>query len=237
MKPRGLLVAGTDTGVGKTSVAAGLARLLRDRGVDVGVMKPAATGVPPDGDADLLRAAAGCDDPLDLVSPLRLRDPLAPAAAAEREGSSPDPASLLRAFAALAARRRFVVVEGVGGLLVPVAWNWTLADMAREFALPVLLVARAGLGTLNHVALTLEAARARELRVLGVVLVREHGGPPGLAEETNPASLRRLGCGPLLRTLERLPADGAADPAALAAALARTVDLAPVYAEVDRGDA
>jgi len=234
---RGLLVAGTGTGVGKTAVAAALARLLRDRGVDAGVMKPAATGVPPDDDADLLAAAAGCDDPLDLLCPVRLRDPLAPAVAADREGRAVDPGAVRAAFAALAARHRFVVVEGTGGLLVPLAWGWTAADLAEEVGLPLLLVGRAGLGTLNHCALALEAARARGLRVLGVILVREGAGPPDLAEETNPAALRRMTEVPVLGVMERVEAARARDPAALASALARGVDLAPVLAESDRGDA
>jgi dethiobiotin synthetase len=234
---RGLLVTGTGTGVGKTAVAAGLARLLRRRGVDVGVLKAAATGVPPDDDADLLRAASGADDPLELVSPLRFREPLAPAVAAEREGAAPDPGAVRRAFDALAARHRFTVVEGVGGLLVPIAWGWTVADLARDLALPLLVVAGAGLGTLNHAALTLEAARSRGLRVLGAVLVRERGGEPDLAERTNPAALARLAGVAVLGTLPRLPGGRARDPDALADALEGAVDLRPVEEEVARGDA
>ncbi len=216
---RGVLVTGTGTGVGKTAVAAALARILLRRGLSVGVMKPAATGVPPDDDADLLRAAAGSDDPPDLVSPLRFRDPLAPAVAADREGRSPDPEAIRRAFAAIAGRRAFTVVEGVGGLLVPVAWGFTVADMARDLGLPLLVVAPAGLGTLNHAALTVEAARSRGIPVLGVVLVRESAGAPGLAEETNPAALERL-CGVrVLAVMERVAAGRERDPDALADAL------------------
>ena len=218
-RPRAVLVTGTGTGVGKTAVAAGLARLLRRRGIDVGVMKPAATGVPPDEDADLLRAASGADDALDLVSPIRLRDPLAPAVAADREGRVPDPDAVRRAFATIAGRHAVTVVEGVGGLLVPIAWGWTVADLARDLGLPLVVVAPAGLGTLNHAALTVEAARARGLAVLGVVLVREAAGEPDLAEATNPAALARL-CGvPVLGVMARVPAGRERDPDALADAL------------------
>jgi adenosylmethionine-8-amino-7-oxononanoate aminotransferase len=221
---RGLFVTGTGTGVGKTAVAAALARILRRRGIDVGVMKPAATGVPPDEDADLLRAAAGSDDPFELVSPLRFRDPLAPAVAADREGRNPDPAVIRRAFESIAGRREFVLVEGVGGLLVPVAWGYSVADMARDLGLPILVVAPAGLGTLNHAALTVEAARARGIPVLGIVLVRECAGERDLAETTNPAALERL-CGvPVLGTMERVPAGKARDPDVLADAAAPFAD-------------
>jgi dethiobiotin synthetase len=234
---RGILVTGTSTGVGKTAVAAALARILRRRGVDVGVMKPAATGVPPDEDADLLRAAAGVDDPLVLVSPIRFAEPLAPAVAASRAGVAVDPGAIRAAFATLAGRHRFLVVEGVGGLLVPLARKWNVADLSRDLALPLLLVAPAGLGTLNHVALTLEAAAARSLRVLGIVLVREREGDPDLAERTNPAALAGPGGPPVLGTMGRLPAAAARDPDALADALLRDVDAGPILAEVDRGDA
>jgi adenosylmethionine-8-amino-7-oxononanoate aminotransferase len=228
---RGVLVTGTDTGVGKTLVAAGIVRALRRRGIDTGVMKAAATGVPPDDDADLLRAAAECDDPPELVSPLRLRDPLAPAVAADREGRVPDPAVIRRAFEALAVRHAFTVVEGTGGLLVPLAWGFTVADLARDLGLPLLVVARAGLGTLNHAALTVEAARARGIPVLGVVLNRAEEGPAGLAEETNPAALERLAGVRVLGTVPRVPADRARDPDALADAIESAVDLGPLLEE------
>jgi adenosylmethionine-8-amino-7-oxononanoate aminotransferase len=228
---RGILVTGTDTGVGKTAVAAALARSLRRRGFDVGVMKPAATGVPPDDDADLLRAAAGSDDPPALVSPLRLRDPLAPAVAADLEGRTPDIEAIRAAYRTLAERHPVVVVEGVGGILVPVAWGWSVADLARDLGLSLVVVARAGLGTLNHAALTIEAARSRGLNVLGVVLNHVEDEPPGLAEETNPAALARLAGVRVLGTFPRLRAGRERDPDALADALESSVDLAPILDE------
>ncbi|HEU4395990.1 MAG TPA: dethiobiotin synthase, partial [Planctomycetota bacterium] len=227
---RGILVTGTDTGVGKTLVAAGLARALTRLGRGVGVMKPAATGVPPDEDADLLVAAAGSADARDLVSPLRLRDPLAPAVAAERERVAVDREAVRRAFASLAARHEIVVVEGVGGLLVPISWGWTVADLAAELSLPVLIVGRLGLGTLNHCALTVQAARARGLVVLGVLLSPGGDGPRGLAEETNPDALSRA-CGErLLGVLPRVPADRLRDPDALADAVQESGLLGPLLA-------
>ncbi len=224
-------MTGTDTAVGKTLVAGGLVRLLRGRGVDAVGWKPVATGVGPDDDAAFLAAAADGAEPRDVVGPLRFRDPLAPAVAAAREGRTVDAPALRAAFGALRARHGFVVVEGVGGLLVPLTRRWSVADLAADLALPLLVVARAGLGTLNHVALTVEAAERRGLRVLGIVLCRETGGEPGLAERTNPAALADLVPVPVLGTLPRLAPAAAADPGGVAAALAESLDLRSVLAE------
>jgi dethiobiotin synthetase len=233
---RGILVSGTGTGVGKTVVAAGLLALLRRRGVRVAAYKPVASGVPPHDDAELLSAAAGGEDPLDRVNPIRFREPLAPAVAAEREGRPVDPAAVRRGLAAQAAGGRFVVVEGAGGLLVPFTWTWNLADLAREEDLGVLLVGRAALGALHDGAASAEAARARGLRVLGFVLVRLEDRPDGAAEETNPGALARLSGVPVLGVLPRIPADRARDPEALADALA-TARLEPLWKEAALGDA
>ncbi|MEZ4290199.1 MAG: dethiobiotin synthase [Myxococcota bacterium] len=188
---RGVFVTGTDTGVGKTFVACTLARGLREAGIDVGVMKPVETGVPEAGpeDARALRAAAGVDDPLELVCPLQYRLPAAPEAAAHAESrvASLDP--ILNAFERLARRHAFMLVEGAGGLLVPFDGRTTMADLARRLGLPVLVVARASLGTINHTRLTLEACASRGLPVAGVV-VSHAGGALSEADEANLAGLR-----------------------------------------------
>jgi dethiobiotin synthetase len=171
---RGLFVTGTDTGVGKTEVAAALVAGWRARGLDVGVMKPAQSGVG-DGeptDADRLREAAGGGDPIALVCPYSLRAPLAPAVAARVEGVEISLPHLLACAAELSRRHAALVVEGAGGLLVPLTESHSYADLAVALGMPVLVVARAGLGTVNHVALTCEALRARGLAVAGVVLNR-----------------------------------------------------------------
>lgn len=192
----GLFVSGTDTGVGKTVVSCALARGLREAGIDVGVMKPVETGVPAEGPADAraLARAAGVDDPLDLVCPLRFAMPAAPQASAEAEPSvlgSDDPIERIEAaHRRLAARHAFVVVEGAGGLLVPFDEKTTMAELARRLALPVLLVARASLGTINHTLLSLEACDARGLEVLGVV-VSHATGPLSEADAHNLDVLRR----------------------------------------------
>jgi dethiobiotin synthetase len=212
---RGLFVTGTDTGVGKTEVAVALVAGLRARGLDVGAMKPAQSGIE-DGlpsDADRLRAAAGGGDPPGLVCPYALRAPLAPAVAARLEGVSISLDHVLACARELAARHQALVVEGAGGLLVPLTEGHTYADLAVALGLPVLVVARAGLGTVNHTALTVEALRARRLEVAGVVLNRATpGGDP--SEPHNAAAIERLTGARVLASLPHEP-----DPAARALSL------------------
>jgi dethiobiotin synthetase len=210
---RGYFVTGTDTGVGKTVVACALVRALRVAGRDVGVMKPAETGVGPDGplDALALRTAARVDDALEEICPVQLALPAAPSVAAADEGTGVDLARVRKTFDALAARHETMVVEGAGGLLVPLAEGFTMADLAAELGLPVLLVARAALGTINHTLLSLEAIEARGLALAGVV-VSHAGGPLSDADARNLAALRdALGA----RLLGEIPplAPGQAAPA------------------------
>ena len=187
----GFFVTGTDTGVGKTFVACALARGLRGRGLDVGVMKPVETGVGPDGpqDARALRAAAECSDALGEICPLALPLPAAPSVAAEGAGVGIALSWLRDRFRALAARHRWMIVEGAGGLLVPLSPEATMADLAGALGLPLLVVARGRLGTINHTRLTLEAATSRALSLAGVV-VSHADGPLSAADSANLAALR-----------------------------------------------
>jgi dethiobiotin synthetase len=229
----GLFVSGTDTGVGKTLAACALLRALRRRGIDAAGMKAVETGVGAGGphDAIALREAAGAVDPLELVCPQRFSLPAAPAVAAAAEGRSVDLASVRAAFAALAARHECVIVEGAGGLLVPLAAGASMADLARELALPLLVVARARLGTINHTQLTLEVARGRGLEIAGVVV--SHGGEPISSAERSNLDHLRDSLGPLwLGELPRLaagaePPAGAIDLAALIRAAGLGYSRAP----------
>lgn len=195
---RGIFITGTDTGVGKTVVAAALARLMRMRGVNVGVMKPVTSGCREvsgrlvSDDALLLCQAAGvdcCDD----VVPYLLREALAPAEAAKIDGVRIDFARILEAYHRLAAVCDFMIVEGVGGLMVPLAGGLLVADLARQLQLPLLVVARSDLGTINHTVLTCFAAQQMDLRVAGVV-VNNYPQAPGLAERSAPHQIGSL-CG------------------------------------------
>lgn len=202
MAPRGIFVTGTDTGVGKTIVAATLARLLRMNGVKVGVMKPVTSGCREENDelfsddALLLCQAAGIPYSEDVV-PYRLREPLAPAEAAKSEGVRIDFSQIKEVYQRLATSYDYVIVEGAGGLMVPLSGGLLIADLAREIGLPLLVVARPGLGTINHTVLTCFAAQQMGLRVAGVIV---NGMPdnPGPAEKSAPHHIGSLCGAPVL---------------------------------------
>lgn len=184
---QGIFITGTDTGVGKTVVAATLALLLRMQGVNVGVMKPVTSGCREENgslvsdDALLLCQAAGIQCSGD-VAPYLLREPLAPAAAARIDGVSIEFGHIRDCFDRLAAAHDFVIVEGAGGLMVPLAGGLLVADLARTLDLPLLVVARPNLGTINHTVLTCFAAQQMGLSVAGVI-INNYPASPDPAEQ------------------------------------------------------
>ena len=200
---RGIFITGTDTGVGKTLVACGLAALLRESGYRVGVMKPAETGcAEKDGqlfpqDAFYLKEASGCNEPLEKICPYRLRDPLAPSMAAVREGANIDISVLSEIYQQISSAHDITLVEGAGALLVPLLPHYTYADLAKLLKLPLLVVAANRLGVINHLLLTLEHASCRGLRVLGYVFNRL-SNEPSLAADTNREALLSLTAVPCL---------------------------------------
>lgn len=200
---QGIFITGTDTGVGKTLVACGLAALLRDSGYKVGVMKPVETGCEErDGrlfpqDAFYLKEASGCDEPLEKICPYSLKDPLAPSIAAERSGVKIDVDRIATLFGELISKHDITLVEGAGGLLVPLLPHYTYADLAGLLKIPVLVVAANRLGAINHLLLTLEHASRRGLRVLGYVFNRLDA-QPSLAADTNRDALLSLTAVPCL---------------------------------------
>lgn len=187
---KGLFVTGTDTGVGKTAIAAALALAARRRGVHVGVMKPIETGR--GGDAERLRTAAGATVPIERVAPYRLRAPLAPWPAAAAEGRTVRLERIARAWAMLARGYDFMIVEGAGGVLVPITPRRTMLDVIALLDLPALIVARSGLGTLNHTLLTVAALRHAHRRILGIVLNDGEAVVPRALARSNRALLARL---------------------------------------------
>ncbi len=158
-------VTGTDTGVGKTVIASALVALLRARGLRVAAMKPIETGVVPGApsDAARLRTAAGGEDPPGDVCPISYAEPLAPLVAATRAGRPVDLSVLDAAFARLAAGRDAIIVEGAGGLRVPLTQQVSFAELFARWRLGVVIVAANRLGAINHVLLTVDAARAAQL--------------------------------------------------------------------------
>jgi dethiobiotin synthetase len=190
---RGVFVTGTDTGVGKTVLAAALAAGLRADGVDVAAFKPAVTGLdePQDGrppDHELLAAAVR--RPADEGTPHRVGPAVSPHLAAELAGTALDPAALVAAARSL--RAEVVVAEGVGGLLVPLTLGYTVRDLAVDLGWPVVVAARPGLGTINHSLLTVECARAAGLDVRAVVLTPWPAQPSAM-QRSNLDAISQLG--------------------------------------------
>ena len=175
-KADGIFITGTDTEVGKTLIAAGLVVALQDQGIDVGVMKPLESGAPCfesapiPRDAFYLKEIAGIQDDLDLINPYCFQAPLAPGVAAEREGVEVDLQRIKGAYEELKGRHQFMVVEGAGGLLVPIAKGTLLPELIKLLDLPLLVVARPTLGTINHTLLTLSYCHGEDLDVVGMVI-------------------------------------------------------------------
>lgn len=173
-RPRGVFITATDTGVGKTLVAAALVVWLKQRGIDVGVMKPIETGVSrspkAQSDGARLRKAAGGHDPLTEISPYRFQLPLAPLSAAQAEETAVRMAPIIRAFHALSQKRTFMAVEGVGGVYAPLTSALNVVDLIYQLKLPAIVVGHSGLGGINHALLTLQALRQRKIPIVALVL-------------------------------------------------------------------
>ena len=202
---RGFFVTGTGTEVGKTVVAAALARTLANGGERVAVFKPAVTGLDEPGETDhaLLRRAASSQQSDDEIAPYRYRPPASPHLAAAQAGEEIGPQRLRAGAQAAAEKADLLVCEGVGGLLVPLAWrvsgamrhkpaSYLVRDLAVDLGLPLVVAASPGLGTINHTLLTLEAARAAGLSVAAVVLTPWPEEPSAI-ERSNRETIAGLG--------------------------------------------
>ncbi|MBU3758916.1 MAG: dethiobiotin synthase [Candidatus Omnitrophica bacterium] len=208
-KKPGIFVTGTDTGVGKTVVSAGIAMALRARGIRVGVMKPVATGCVGiqdrlvSHDAAYLMEAAENEFPA-LTNPVRYRQPLSPNVAASIEKREVNIDQIRKAYRELQSYYDFIIVEGVGGLLVPLTQDYYVANMIREFNLPLVVVSRCGLGTINHTLLTLDAAIVRGFDVKGIIFNRMPTTNISIAEMTNPKVIHELTGVPVLGCLPEM---------------------------------
>lgn len=190
----GVFVTGTGTEVGKTVVAAAIARTLVSEGKRVTVFKPAVTGLDEGGEADheLLRRAAGSDQSDDEIAPYRYGPPMSPHLAAELGGEEIESARLLAGGRAAAADAEALICEGVGGLLVPLSLSYSVRDFAADLNLPLVIAASPGLGTINHTLLTIAAARAVDLEVAAVVLTPWPAEPTQI-ETSNRETIATLG--------------------------------------------
>lgn len=203
---RGVFITATDTGVGKTLVASALVSHLRQRGVDIGVMKPVETGIsrPTRGRSDgaRLRQAAGSSDLIAESSPYVFRFPTAPLSAAAAEHKTIKLATIMRAFHALRKKHDFMAVEGVGGLHVPITGTVDGLDLMERMGLPVIVVGRSGLGGVNHALLTLAALRRRKIPIVALVLNQPH------PVRTQAARLQERSTVMLLRRFAKVPVVG-----------------------------
>jgi dethiobiotin synthetase len=197
-------ITATDTGVGKTVVTAALAVTLARGQSSVGVMKPIETGVRTNGrsDAVRLRQAAGATDALDLIRPYAFRHPVSPLAAAELEKKPVQVSSILRAYRALQSRNDLVLIEGVGGVCVPITKTINVLDLIEAMQVGTVVVGRVSLGGLNHALLTLAALRLRKIPVVALVLNRS-----SLARNTS-ARIQERATIRLLQQLAEVPVVG-----------------------------
>ncbi|WP_254530629.1 dethiobiotin synthase [Natrinema gelatinilyticum] len=217
-----IAVVGTGTGVGKTVVTAGLTRLLREAGHDARAIKPAQTGHPPDDDAAFV--ATACDD-LAAATCLRYLEPaLAPRVAADVANEDLEYESIRAACERAAAAAAVPIVEGVGGLRVPLAGDREVIDLVADLEARAIVVTRSGLGTLNHTALSIDALEARGIDVLGVVC-NEYTGET-VAERTNPDELERM-TGYAVETVPSLADDSDREPRDLAISVGEA--LSPTF--------
>ena len=200
----GLFITATDTDVGKTVIAGAVANYFLRQGARVAVSKPVATGCVHrreglvSEDAEFLASCADARFPLDLICPQRYREPLAPVVAADRAKEPLDWSAIDRSLQLMIRESDILIVEGVGGIMVPLDKDHTTLDLARWLGLPAVIVARPNLGTINHALLTIETLRRAEVPIAGVVINRYPTDTPDAAEETSPRYIEKFGKVPIL---------------------------------------
>jgi dethiobiotin synthetase len=200
----GLFITGTDTEVGKTVIAGAIANWFHRQGHRVAVSKPIATGCEKrreglvSQDAEFLAHHANAQFPLNTICPQRYLEPLAPAIAAERANQPVEWNAIDSSIQSMSAKSDILIVEGIGGVMVPLAKKVLVLDMIGWLGLPTIVVARAGLGTINHTFLTVEALRKAGAKVAGVVINKYPPETPPVAEETNLRAIEKWGNVPVL---------------------------------------
>ncbi len=195
---KAVFVSGTDTGVGKTIVSLVIAAGLKNKGVNVGFMKPVQCA---GNDARFLKSRLGLKDPLNLINPYFAKEPLCPSVAFKRQGIIFKKERILNSFEALKRKYDFLVVEGAGGLSVPLKDSYLISDLVKDLNLPLIIVSRLGLGTINHTLLTIESAKEKGIEVLGVVFNCLKKQKAGIPERINPEVIEALGKIPILGIL------------------------------------
>jgi dethiobiotin synthetase len=186
----GIFITGTDTGVGKTVIGAGIAAILKGRNINVGVYKPVETGS--GSDALFLQKAAGVTDTLDEIRKYFFSIPVSPHLAARLNNTTIDIPLLVNGYNTLAARHQFVIVEGAGGIAVPLSDKFLTVELISQLKLPVLIITRPHLGTINHTLLTIKCAEAYGLNVKGFIVNYSTQIEIGLSEKTNPQEIEKI---------------------------------------------
>ncbi len=198
-KKPGLFISGTDTGVGKTLVAGAIAKILTDKGMKVGVFKPIATGCKHNweglisDDTEFLAHCANSDLSLSVITPVGHLTPAAPIVSAIHDRSAIDFDKITAAYKDICQNSDIVIIEGIGGVRVPLTAEFDLLDLAVEFALPVVIVARPNLGTINHTLMTVDCVRAAKLKIAGVVVNGYKATDSTVAEDTAPEVIAECG--------------------------------------------
>jgi dethiobiotin synthetase len=203
---KGYFITGTDTNVGKTVATAVLATLFQEKNKKVSVMKPVGTGGKDvDGrliseDAIFLKDILKLPAPLELINPVCLKHPLAPKVAADQTGQEVDLAAVTVAFEYLKDKGKpdIMLIEGVGGILVPIRHDYLVVDMIKQLGFPVIIVARPGLGTINHTLLTTSFLKQEKIPIAGIIFNNVRKSEKSLAEKTNPQEIKRLSGLPIL---------------------------------------
>ncbi|HHT9105404.1 MAG TPA: dethiobiotin synthase [Candidatus Wujingus californicus] len=204
---KGYFITGTDTGVGKTLVAGGIAALLKNKGINVGVMKPIATGCKwinnrlISEDAVFLKLSAEVEDDYELINPNSLEQSLAPSIAARLSNTKIDIEKIHTSYDILSERHDYIIVEGIGGLLVPIDEYYFVVDVAEEMGLPVIVVCRPTLGTINHTLLTVSYARQHGLDVKGIIINESAENCDIIVKDTNTDEIKRLTGLPIIGTI------------------------------------
>lgn len=196
----GIFITGTDTEVGKTFVTALLAQYFRGEGYDVGVMKPISCGPKKENDALYLKKLLKLKDPLKLINPIRLKYPLAPYVASRLLKLKVNLNKIFSAYKKLSKLHDLVLVEGIGGALVPIIRKYFVADLIKDLKIPTIIVSRAGLGTLNHTLSTIEILRRRKIDILGIIMNGYKGKE--LSEKTNAQTISKISGVPVLAKIK-----------------------------------
>lgn len=203
---KGVFVTGTDTNVGKTIISSGIAAVLREKEVDVGVFKPFLSGISrndQESDTSLLKYMSQTPLSLADITPFEFREPLAPLVAGKLEGKLVSLTDVIRHWETIRVKHDFFIVEGAGGIAVPLGEVFLVSDLIKVLQLPIIIVARPNLGTINHTFLTVKYAQSIGLRIVGIV-INGVGEKADLSERTSPEIIEKL-CGvPILGVTPKL---------------------------------